>query len=245
MCRKKIAIYVEGHSEQILLNCLIKLWWQHSGIEITNLKIHGGNTTQREKKDIEDYSSGDSENSIRFLIINVDGEGSLSSSIAARANRLQAEQYEIIGLRDLHAQDFTDMALSDKNEAARRITATIQEALKIKKCNNPERISIFFAIMEIEAWLLAFKNASSSWSKGSDLTIPHDLEAVKRPSTLMSKLGKNSDRENHKTSHHMKSFVSGITREEIQEVYSSKRIPSFSVFWGQVLNLTDSNDKIT
>jgi len=39
MYRKKTAIYVEGQTEQYLLNHLIRTWWANADIQIVNIKL--------------------------------------------------------------------------------------------------------------------------------------------------------------------------------------------------------------
>lgn len=236
MSQKKIALYVEGQTEQVLLNHLIKTWWVFTGIEIKNIKMWGDKEIECE---MADYSSNvTAEPNHFFLIIDVDGEGSLASSIAKRANRQHAQGYEIIGLRDLYAQDYKKRPPNCKEEAYCDILENIKKAFKIMKCINPEKIDIFFSVMETEAWLLAFSNALSKWAKNSEHPIPNDLEAIPRPSVLIEKIGKSVGRGNHKSFNGIVSFVTPILREEIVEVYESNRVPSFSQFWKKILCLT-------
>ena len=243
MPQKKIALYVEGQTEQVLLNHLIKTWWGFAEVEIENIKICGDRGI---KCRMGDYSSDDAGKPANFfLIIDVDGEGSLVSSIAKRANKQHEQNYEIIGLRDLYAQDYEKCSSNHAEEARHEILGNLKKALKIMKCTWPEKIDIFFSIMETEAWLLAFSNAVSKWAKNSAYPIPPDLEAIPRPSVLMGQIGKKAGRGNHKSYEGIASFVSSITRDDIVEVYESNRVPSFSRFWEKILCSTDGDENPT
>jgi hypothetical protein len=237
MPQKKIALYVEGQTEQVLLNHLIKTWWGFTGIKIENIKICGDRGS---KCKVGDYSPDVTvEPDNFFLIIDVDGEGSLASSIAKRANRQHEQAYEIIGLRDLYAQDYEKRSSNRVEEVCHEILGNIKKALKIMKCTWPEKIDIFFSIMETEAWLLAFSNALAKWAKNLNHPTPTDIESIARPSVVIDQIGKNAGRGHHKSYNGIVSFVSPITREDIVEVYESNRVPSFSRFWKKILCSTN------
>jgi hypothetical protein len=76
MYKKKIAIYLEGQTEQILINHLILVHWNYNGVKIRNIKLQSYQDkickTQNFFPDIEDASC------ILFFITDVDGVGSLS-----------------------------------------------------------------------------------------------------------------------------------------------------------------------
>jgi hypothetical protein len=233
MNKKKFAIYVEGQTEQVLINHLIKTWWCYEGIQITNLKILKG---LHKESVVKNYPlNSDHEPQILFLIFNVEGEGSLSSSIADRACRQYENHFKIIALRDLYAEDYKKE--QHKENVDQVILANIRKALKIKGCAEPEKIDIFFSVMEIESWLLAFSNALLTWAKCSP-PLPQNLEAIPRPSIRMGEIGKLAGRGDHKSYHEITSFVTSITHEDIQDVYKSARVPSFSRFWNKILSIS-------
>jgi uncharacterized protein DUF4276 len=231
MNQKKCALYVEGQTEQILINHLIKVWWNYSDIAIENIKTLGPNRCQ-----VPDYPNGAPANF--FLIIDVGGEGSLPSSIAKRAKSQFNQGYTIIGLRDLYANDYEKEAPIHGKTTEQVILQRIKKAIKVVNHEAPDEIDIFFAIMEIEAWLLAFSHALQKWGKRADFDIPFDLESIRRPSLKIEQIGKAAGRENTKSLHEISSFVSSITREEIADIFQSNRIPSFSRFWTKILSIS-------
>lgn len=229
MRRKKIALYVEGQTEQILLNQLIRIWWLYSGIHIENIKIRGADTCN-----VKSYRAAGTENLDYFLIIDVEGEGSLHRSIVQRAQRQHEEGYEIIGLRDLYAKDYEQKFQVDKENTSNIILRDIQEALKIARCDKSEKIQIFFSVMEIEAWLLAFSDALFRWGKEKVPQLSLNLEEIPRPSNIIKGIAKSADKRDSKSFSVVTSLVSHITREELIEVYESNRVPSFSRFWKKI-----------
>lgn len=237
MSAKKLALYVEGQTEQVFLNRLIQEWWCYEKIQIRNIKLFAEGQA---KSKVPNYPASLLDESIHlFLIVDVHGEGSLVSGIARQANRQHQEGYRILGLRDLYADDYKAAILSQKNDAGQVILAGIKNGLRALKCLDLEKIEIFFSVMEIEAWLLAFSDALSKWGKGKISKIPINLESIPRPSVMIKEIAQAAGRGDPKSFHEITSFVSFITREAIQEVYESHRIPSFTRFWKKILSLIE------
>ncbi len=246
MYRKQIAIYVEGQTEQIFLNHLILTWWKYTEVEIKNIKLQA---YQNSVCKVHNFPNPEA--LFFFLIIDVDGVGSLLSAMADRAKQQLQNGFEIIGLRDLCDEDYERACLIHKTDPIMIITNRIKEALERRGYDYPEQLDVFFAIMEIEAWLLAFTLAVSKWGRISEegvlkiikreLGPSHlSLEAIKRPSTLIKKIGEKGCKANPKSLDEVKSLVSSITREEIQNVYESHQNPSFRKFWDKLVKLESS-----
>lgn len=228
MCRK-IAIYVEGQTEQILLNQFILVWWSFSDIRIDNIKLKNDL-----KNPLPNYNSGNG-HKIHFVIINIEGMGHLSSAISQRAEKQIANGFEIIGLRDL---DFDNFIFSnDQTELVQKF----KFALKIAGCKHSENIELYFAIVTIEAWMLAFQEAVSSWAEVSEKEVLNTIESknckleqIRSPSTLLAHIGKKRGKD-HKTYHETMSFASKIDREMIEKVYRAEQVPSFNKFWEKLI----------
>lgn len=244
MYSKKISIYVEGQTEQIFLNHILLTWWNFSGIEIKNLKLFsfGHDPTK-----IQDFSTGE-ENVILFLLIDVQGDGSFVSALANRANKQHQDGFEIIGLRDLLTKDYEQFQLH--KDPAQAFIDSMRKALKVRECQFPQRIDIFFAVMEIEAWLLSFSTAISKWADVSEDLLKKEIlnnscegeiEKIKSPSKLVKEFSEKAGRKKPKSLGGVISLVKEITREEINDVYISKKVPSFNKFWDKLISLTNHN----
>lgn len=241
MHRKKIAIYVEGQTEQVLINHLILTRWKYTGIKILNIKLQ---SYQDRPCKVPNFIPGIiDEHTILFLITDVDGVGSLTSAIANRANNQQKNGFEIIGLRDLSAQDFHDLP-SNVNKID-KILQSFKIALQRSDSEQSGKIELFFAAMTIEAWLLAFTGAVSKWAKTSEENILKqfsnvNLEEIPSPSRLLEQIGNTARKRDPKSFHEVKSFVSEITDSEIESVYTAKRVPNFNKFWDKLILLSES-----
>jgi len=252
--KKKFAIYVEGQTEQILLSHLFKTWWNFTGIRIENIKLF-----RNVRKDLiipnfpadSDYRQ---DADFLFLIIDIQGVGALQSIITERAKRQHDQGFEIIALRDLHAQDFEDYRTKEKRNfqtsesiqnIAKVIEANIKKAFKQLNCGDPNIVDLHFAIMDIEAWLLTFRTTLSKWAGiseekvkaliSNDLTNMENLnsEFIKNPNKIICQISELGGKSYSKSFHTAQSLVSHISREEINTVYQSSRNSSFSKFWNK------------
>lgn len=224
MCRK-IAVYVEGQTEQILINQLILIWWSFSNIKIDNIKLKNDL-----KNPVHSYNSGNGPDT-HFVIINIEGMGHLPSAISQRAEKQIENGFDIIGLRDLDYENFKHS--NDQIELIQKF----KSALKIAGCQYSETIELYFAIVTIEAWMLAFQEAVSKWAEVSEKEVLDaiegkncKLEQLRSPSSLLALIGKKGAKD-PKTYHEIKSFASGIDLRMIHKVYQSKQVPSFNKFW--------------
>ncbi len=246
MYKKKIAIYVEGQTEQIFVDHLIKTWWNYSGIEIQNIVLFGDRNSSSK---LHNFSSSNetAEDTFFFLIIDVQGFGSLPSAIADRANSQHENGFEIIGLRDLDP----DHKIGGPHTALKTsqiISENINKALTLLGCLHPEKIEVFFAIMEIETWWVGFIQALAKWTKLPEKEILRiidriitseeraNLEIIAHPSSLIEKIGASCGKTKPKSFHDVMSFVSPITCEDIQSVFYSNRLPSFTKFWSKIIS---------
>lgn len=95
---------------------------------------------------------------IYFCIINVHGEEGVLSSIREREKQLISVGYdEIIGLRDMYSETYLKLSPKRINDVVtNRIISSHWST--IQKMTNWNKIKLYFAIMEIEAWFLGMCN---------------------------------------------------------------------------------------
>jgi hypothetical protein len=185
----KIAIFVEGQTEQIFVSKLIMEMCSRGGAAIETRQLSGGSG---ERKTII-LKSDPQTSSARFYVLINDchGDSSVKSDIIEQFPSLVKQSYTyIIGIRDLYP-------LTDANR------------LKAGLCANlPQKegvfTSIFLAIAEVESWLIAedkhYKRISPlltmdlvnsiagiDVSRDSTESIPHPAETLHR---IYSKVGK-------------------------------------------------------
>ncbi len=134
---KKIAFFVEGQTERILIEKLIENFFSYPDYDIKSSQLIGDRlriVRKPYKKDATEYF---------FFIFDVMGDG-LLSAIVERSNGLFIKGYsKIFGIRDLFPK---------KRDEKRTILSLINK--KLKEQDNYNNIFVIISVMEIEAWFL-------------------------------------------------------------------------------------------
>lgn len=145
---KKIAIFTEGQTELIFVR-----WFLLRLIDNSKLSFECRELLAHKECPVP-YNYSCPEPQIYFCIINVHGEEGVLSSIREREKQLIKVGYdEIIGLRDMYSETYFKLSPNRINDA---VTNKIKSGnwSTIKKMTNRNKIKLYFAVMEIEAWFL-------------------------------------------------------------------------------------------
>jgi len=138
---KKIALFVEGQTDQIFMEKLIREIIGKHGFSITNFKYFGGKktirkpiliTTRNTRADTEYY----------FVIYDCGGDDRVQSDIRERLDSLREEAFSlVIGIRDVYPE--TDIE-------------KLKYYLYFGISPKPDvSVKIILAVNEIEAWFIA------------------------------------------------------------------------------------------
>lgn len=150
---KKIAIFTEGQSELMFIRYLLLTIIDNSRLSYECIKLKSERTYHYP---YIKYDSPDPD--FYFIIINVGNDERVLSSIKEREEGLFGKGYhEIIGLRDMYCEVY------DKRSTGRIDNGLSEQFINrstnvISDMSNPEAISLFFSIMELEAWFLSMYN---------------------------------------------------------------------------------------
>ena len=138
---KKLAIFVEGKTEQIFVNKLLR---EIAGTINISIEIQ----SQERRKFVEVIMKDIETSATKFfvLIYNSGGDGRVASDIKKQYRKLTESGYErIIGLRDIHPKSIIQKS---------KLQSELENILP--KGSIP--INIVIAVMEVEAWFLAEYN---------------------------------------------------------------------------------------
>lgn len=139
----KIAIFVEGQTEMLLLDRLILELAKETGLAVEHAEASGGATRARQMKVLK-RQTVQPHHEYYVLIVNCAGDSKVKSDIIERYQGLKRAGYAaIFGLRDVYGMF--------RYEDVPRLRA----ALKVGLPEGEPPVHLFLAIMEIEAWLLA------------------------------------------------------------------------------------------
>ena len=180
---KKIALFVEGQTEQILTEKIIREIIGKHGFSVENYKFSGGKKSFRKPLCLATHSSnGNME--YYFVIYDCGGNEKVQSDIRERLDTLREESFSlIIGIRDVYPE--TNIA---------KLKHYLYFGMSAK---SDISVKIILAINEIEAWFLAEEThypviskkisfvtaneiAGIDVSKHSTETIPHPSDTLKR-----------------------------------------------------------------
>lgn len=155
---KKIAIFVEGLTEQILVRHLLQAVLDHNRVAIQAVKITGGHNV-RMSFTVMRAAHVDRQTEYYVLIYDCGGETNVKGYMMARYQKLVSSGYSmILGLRDVYP--------NFRREEVPKLLKGLNHHLPQKKA----RTRIYLAIMETEAWFLGeyhhLKKVSSRLTPG-------------------------------------------------------------------------------
>lgn len=214
----KLTVFVEGLAEQIFVRQLLHAWfgYDENQVGFECLTLHRGQYGN------VPYDIGSLKVSQCFYqIINTGNDNKVVQQVADHSVSLSSKGFGIIGLRDMYSQAYLEHAKkrkclavhTDINERfVASVNAHLDETLPHDVRANAH---ICFAIMEVEAWILAMKG----YGENNVEEIFHPAERLKNEIPGYDKHGKQ-----------IESLVSTWQKEDFMKLYSSGQCPSFNQF---------------
>ncbi len=139
---KKLAIFVEGLTEQILVRQMLQAVLDRNKIAIQTVKITGGHNV-RMSFTVMRAAHVDHQTDFYVLIYDCGGETNVKGYLMARRDKLIASGYTmILGLRDVYPN-------FERDEVPKLL-----RGLNHKLPQRKARTHIYLAVMETEAWFL-------------------------------------------------------------------------------------------
>lgn len=231
---KKIAIFVEGQTEQIFVKQLIHQWYGYQNIQVVEEKIRGPQLFIRLKGVTAAFTF-----EYYFLIIDVGCDEKVASAVRDNAKHMLEVGYDkIIGLRDLYR---------NKRAEKDKVLQSIQKILSEFGC--PSKLKILLAIMEIEAWFLGdpglFQKIDALLTPeyieqqlGYDLSTAdpeiaydHPAEVIERIYKLVGKKYGKHEKDAYQIAHHINYAYLCL------DVKEQKKIPCFFLFLSEIAEL--------
>jgi len=165
MSLKKIAIFVEGQTEQIFVSKLIREIAGEKNISITEQKVFGGTTVPRQI--IHLCSTVEPTAKYQALIHDCANDEKVASEIRVNFPTLQSQGYsQIIGLRDLYPEPQSSLPLMKRGLSVTERACT----------NTNLSTNIVIAVREVEAWFLA--ECTHFTCIHPSLTIPNIVSSI-------------------------------------------------------------------
>jgi len=243
----KVAIFVERQAELIFLrNILFQIFSEVSfNFECMELR--------KEKLHNVPYALNNQDPIIYFLIIDVGNDDKVLSAIKDRKDGLLGAGFDKIwGLRDMYCDHYRKKSNgiidSDLNEKI--IKATNNEINKF--ASAPNKIKIYFAIMEIEAWWLSMHTIFIKINNNLTLDAIHEHLGIRlstidpetyffHPSVNLNAIMNIIGSEYKKKKSNAESITTKIALNDINELMESDKSKSFKSFYSDLMNLIPGN----
>lgn len=238
---RKIAIFVEGKTELIFAREILPKIFGHEAVSFICLRLRQESWTD------EEYRYKSSNAKLHFLIVDVGGDERVLSVIKERETEMIEKRKfnKIIGLRDMYSEEYKK--LSDKIDL-RAIKKIIKAANnEVASMTNHQKIQLHFAIMEIEAWFLAFYKIFARLDK--KLTVEFierklgvNLEQIDpqtyflKPSNQVKTISNHSSKFIYKKGK-IENIMSIIQVSDFENVQKNKKVSAFVDFYKELQKL--------
>ena len=233
---RKIAIFVEGQTELIVVREYLLRWFNYSDIEIEcrTLFIEG-------KFHSAEYDYPTPNPQFHFQIINVGNDNAVLSRMLKREQYMWSAGYEkIIGLRDMYSKEYRDMSAVVSNEVNDLFNIARIEVIN-NRASKPDKIKMCFAVMETEAWFLGLHEALEKihaeltndfiFDKlGIDLEKIDPEKEVFHPASLLEKIYGLVGEKYQKHKGDIEALTYHFDRETIEILLQRDKCNSFNVF---------------
>lgn len=240
---KKTAVFVEGQAELILIREFLLKMFEYQNIKIKCYALLNDNLSYAP------YDYGDENANFFYMIINVGNDNSVLSKIKSRAQGLCNRGFhKILGLRDVYSDIY-----KEKNNHQRTINQpliqhfqnTCQEQIHIMDCHD--KIKFFFAIMEVEAWLLGIKDIfinidSCLTNEYIKSELNYDLDkndpenTYYHPAKVIGEIFQLVGKKYDKHEGDVSSLINNLSKEHYNKLINTNRCTTFSQFAKELLN---------
>jgi hypothetical protein len=183
---------------------------------------------------------------IHLQIINVGNDERVLAIILERKNGLIAKGFEIIGLRDMYSSAYKRRTHQIDPHVTQEFLDTTQKI--ISKYSNPDEISFFYAVMELEAWLLGLDNLRLKLDSlltvefiqerlGYDLAILDPETAFFHPAAILDEILTLVGQRYSKSKDQMERILELVEAEDFLQLAESGKCASFKVLFEKISQL--------
>jgi len=203
----KLAIFVEGLTEQVFVEKLVYAIAGHKNISIVKHRAYGGNRAIRDISTLEASGTSASSNFL-VLIVNCGADNTVASDIRESYEGLALNGYAtIIGIRDVYPISLAEIG-------------KLRVGLNYRVKTNPIQVHFVLGVMEVEAWFIAehthfqkinskLTNTHISLTVGFDPT-SFDATSLPKPADTLNKIYKSVGLAYRKKTHQIERTVEAL-----------------------------------
>lgn len=234
----KIAIFVEGQTEAVFTRTLISQFFNNAKVSIEIIKL-----VNPRGKCAHSFSNKNAR--LYFYIYDVEGDVNVLSAIKERASSIFNKGFkQIISLRDMYSREYDQVSggriKSDITQKFIRDTKA-----EIAKLPNSDKIFFHFAIMEIEAWILAMHKflrrinpglTSDKIYRSLNVNIGRIDPEQKfyKPSNELDKIFRLVNRRYRKSIPTAERIMSKIYKQDFERALKSPKVPAFTSYYKSI-----------
>lgn len=235
---KKIAIFLEGHTETIFVKQMLLLGHDWAVDIECNQLLSGG-----------DWGSANFDHKFpnaefHYRLICVGNDSIVLRSILQRESYLYEAGYTvIIGLRDMYCQQYDDDCKEINRELIRKFIDTTKQSIN-STAANPACISFCYSIMEIESWMIGlnvFHKIHNKLTEGKiNAILKIDINSrdpeikLYRPSTQLAHIYGSVGLTYDKSQPVVMSFCSLLDKEDLERLLTKGCCKSFNYFHSKI-----------
>lgn len=232
----KVALFVEGLTELVFAREFLIKWHEYDvAVRCYNLFA--------ESYTAEDYQYGEEGNPKFYQIVNVGNDRLVLTKMLKNAERLKSQGFDLVaGLRDMYCEDYHEFTQNINN--ARIIDLNINEQFRkgaydtILNAAKPVDIRMYFAIMEIETWLLGMPQFLKRLSRSlTDDTIKGLIDlnedpenTIYHPAKLLCDILNCGNMSYGKHKHDIEAIMSVLEKSDFEQLLNSGKCRSFADF---------------
>jgi hypothetical protein len=236
---KKVVIFTEGQSELIFIRQLLFHLIDNAKLSFDCMALRG----QIEHSVPFKYQCPNPQ--VYFLIINVGNDERVLSVIKEREERLISSGYErIIGLRDLYSRAYRERSATIDDQVSNEFITSFSSTLG--QMNHCDKIVLYLAIMELEAWFLGMYNLFSKIN--NSLTVEYieqqcgfnlrNIDPQKeffKPSNELEQIFLLIGMQYSKSLDDMEMITSNLDNEDFLNAIENNRCESFRAFRSELI----------
>ena len=241
---RKVAIFTEGQGDQIFVRELLSQVIGYEALSFECLQLRAGNLQQ------VPYTYSNRNATIHYLIVDVGNDVRVMSAILERQESLISKGYNvIIGLRDMYSAAYRRRSSSKIDDSVTNSFISKHNET-IQGMSNPDKIFIFFAIMELESWLLSMYRLLEKYNPmlncehierelGFDLSKINPETEFFHPTSTFKNILSLAGKTYKKSKDQMESILSNMIREDIDDALEeSRRSKSFALFLSKIRSVS-------
>ena len=243
---KKIAIFVEGQSEQIFVRDLLLKVFDNSKLSFHCVKLYADEM----QKAPYHYNIGQPHVKVHFLVIDASNDKKVLSAIQEREKHLFKKGYDkVLGLRDMYSEEYRKRSTIINDKVIKNFINGAMKTISLMSC--PEKTYLYYAIMELEAWFLGMYNLFCKIDNtlnidyikdkmGYNLNEINPQNEFYKPSDELDKIFKLVELQYKKRSNEVNKISSYIEKKDCENAIENNRCDSFKCFYKKILSFSES-----